>query len=314
MQLSRLEQFKHFKQVYGITTDLGFIETYISGVNFFWSEKTIDFSSMVYPSGIALIRNGRKVGIFDRELFHYDKDHFLLITASTPLICKTIATAEEPVFGIFLQSNCAEIRQMVMDMGGKSALPHSSSRGVEPVTIAAELEETVERLMQILLSEQESKVIGQSVLKEAVFRVLQSEHGRSLFAAMQSNTTQHKLIEIIEYIRNHFSDKISVESLATRCNMSTSRFHKEFKNMTGSSPIQFIKRIRLSKARSLITHDNKNVSTAAVEVGYTNLSQFHRDFKAYFKATPTDAASTGYSEIDAWPHNETAPRPTQVKS
>lgn len=142
-----LDQFNLFKQTYAIKGDLGFIETHLPGVNFFWSEKTIDFSSMVYPSGIALIRSGRKVGIFDRELFHYDREHFLLITASTPLICKTIASPQEPVFGVFLQSNCAEIKQMVMDMGGESALPASESRGVEPVTINSELDNAIERLL-----------------------------------------------------------------------------------------------------------------------------------------------------------------------
>ncbi|MGL6314268.1 AraC family transcriptional regulator N-terminal domain-containing protein [Vibrio sp. WXL103] len=297
----RYQQFELFRQEYGLRGKLGFCETHIPGVNFFWSEESIDFSSMVYPSGIAFIRNGAKTGVFANQRFRYDADHFLLVTVSTPLICKTIAEPQNPVFGIFLQSDSAQIRQMVMDMGGESALPTSRTRGVEPIRIGANLENALERLMNALLSATDSKVIGEALLKEVIYRVLQSPHAQALYSAMLLNTSEHKMASVIDYIKKHYAQRLSVADLAAMSAMSSSHFHREFKNITGSSPIQFIKRIRLSRARSLIVHDNCRSNIAADKVGYRNLSQFSRDFKLYFGVTPTKASQTGYAEIDIWP-------------
>lgn len=287
-----------FKQEYGLTDQQGVIRSYVEGVNFFWSEKSVDFSAMVYPSGIGFILNGSKQGIFGNQQFNYDPKNFLLVTVSTPLICKTIASKENPVYGIFLQSNASVVKEMVMEMGGDAALPNVTTRGVEPVLINDDLKGAVLRLAKALVSPVDSKIIGESLMKEVIYRVLQSEHGRALFDAMSQDTPKNKIATVVDYIKQSYSERITVDHLANLSNMSSSHFHREFRTLMGTSPIQFIKQIRLSKARSLIVHEGKQVTVAADEVGYRNLSQFHRDFKVHFHVTPTQASKSGYAEID----------------
>ena len=68
--------------------------------------------------------------------------------------------------------------------------------------------------------------------------------------------------------------------------MSVSAFHHSFKLVTASSPLQYLKRIRLDQARRLMAHDGYNASKAAKAVGYESPSRFSREFKRLFGVTP----------------------------
>lgn len=70
--------------------------------------------------------------------------------------------------------------------------------------------------------------------------------------------------------------------------MSVSTFHHNFKAMTFTSPLQYLKSVRLYKAWSLMVQDGLNASTAASQVGYESPSQFSREFKRYFGRTPSE--------------------------
>ena len=69
--------------------------------------------------------------------------------------------------------------------------------------------------------------------------------------------------------------------------MSSSVFHHHFKLVTASSPLQYIKRIRLDRAKALMTLDGYNAGTAARAVGYESASQFSREYRQLFGSPPS---------------------------
>jgi AraC-like DNA-binding protein len=73
--------------------------------------------------------------------------------------------------------------------------------------------------------------------------------------------------------------------------MSVSVFHNHFRRLTGTSPIQYIKTIRLQKARLLMAVDGLSASEASVRVGYESSSQFNREFKRFFGLPPSGEAA-----------------------
>ena len=85
-----------------------------------------------------------------------------------------------------------------------------------------------------------------------------------------------------------YQDKFDIKQLAVSAHMSTSAFHKAFKDITADSPLQYLKKIRLAKARDLIVQRSMRANLAASEVGYESPSQFSREFKRYFGESPAE--------------------------
>jgi AraC-like DNA-binding protein len=70
--------------------------------------------------------------------------------------------------------------------------------------------------------------------------------------------------------------------------VSVSTFHHNFKAVTTISPLQYLKNVRLHRARLLMVHAGHNASSAAAAVGYESPSHFGREFKRLFGASPTE--------------------------
>ena len=77
-----------------------------------------------------------------------------------------------------------------------------------------------------------------------------------------------------------------VESLARQVNMSTANLHRHFKLLTGLSPLQYQKQLRLHEAQRLMLVENERASSAALSVGYESITQFNREYKRVFGEPP----------------------------
>ena len=68
--------------------------------------------------------------------------------------------------------------------------------------------------------------------------------------------------------------------------MSPSAFHMHFKAVTGLSPLQYQKRLRLQEARRLMLGEGLDAAEAAFRVGYESPSQFGREYRRLFGNSP----------------------------
>jgi transcriptional regulator GlxA family with amidase domain len=89
-------------------------------------------------------------------------------------------------------------------------------------------------------------------------------------------------------MQNNYSEKLDVDQLADTARMSASAFHRAFKEIASDSPMQYLKKLRLTKARNLIVQENMKAYIAADKVGYESSSQFSREFKRYFGKSPAE--------------------------
>jgi AraC-like DNA-binding protein len=79
---------------------------------------------------------------------------------------------------------------------------------------------------------------------------------------------------------------LRIEDVAREVGMSVSGFHHHFKAVTAMSPLQFQKRMRLQAARSLMLGEDLDAGSAGHRVGYSDASQFSREYKRLFGASP----------------------------
>jgi transcriptional regulator GlxA family with amidase domain len=105
---------------------------------------------------------------------------------------------------------------------------------------------------------------------------------------------------VLEYMRAHLSEPLTVADLADLVSLSPSAFAHLFRDVTGRSPYQFLKEMRLDRARELLVDGNLTVARISKEVGYASVSHFISEFRGRFGVTPRayyDAHAL-HSELD----------------
>lgn len=96
-----------------------------------------------------------------------------------------------------------------------------------------------------------------------------------------------RINRVIDYIDTHYSQQFTLDELASASNFSKFHFHRIFHAITGETPFQFIMRIRLEKAASLmIVNPKDSITLIAGKCGFTDISLFSRNFRNYFGESP----------------------------
>ena len=94
------------------------------------------------------------------------------------------------------------------------------------------------------------------------------------------------LVHLIAFIEENYSNNLSMSILAAECNVSRTVFYNKIKGLTGSSPIDFVRKTKLSIAARLLTK-GYNVSEAAFQTGFTDVKYFSRQFKNQYGYSPS---------------------------
>ena len=126
-----------------------------------------------------------------------------------------------------------------------------------------------------------------STLLEAFGMVMQ---GDVLLAMVGRHGQTAQINAALQWMHARYAEPFSVARVAGEVGMSVSAFHHRFKSLMASSPVQYLKSIRLHKAHALIVNEGAGAATAAAAVGYESASQFSREFKRFFGASPSEEA------------------------
>lgn len=144
------------------------------------------------------------------------------------------------------------------------------------------------RLLKCLQSEAESQILGPGLVREILYRALCGTQAPVLYSLATHNGTFSQIAYALKVIQSDYAAKLDVEQFADKARMSASAFHRAFKEITSDSPMQYLKKIRLTKARDFMVHENMKAYIAADQVGYESSSQFSREFKRYFGQSPAE--------------------------
>ena len=90
----------------------------------------------------------------------------------------------------------------------------------------------------------------------------------------------------ISYIHQNYTKRLSIPDLAKRCAVSETVYRKQFRKLTGHSPIQYITRLKIEKARELLGENDMDLKDISEFLNFYNLPYFHRVFKEVTRLTP----------------------------
>src|ERR1700730_6953633 len=95
-----------------------------------------------------------------------------------------------------------------------------------------------------------------------------------------------QIAKAVTWLKQNFVVALHGDDLADRAHMSPSTFRQHFRALTGLSPLQYQKQLRLQEARQLMLNQNLDAGSAAGRVGYESASQFSREYNRLFGAPP----------------------------
>ena len=82
-----------------------------------------------------------------------------------------------------------------------------------------------------------------------------------------------------------------MEALASHLNLSRSQFYRKIKALTNQTANEFLRNIRIERAKQIIEMGNTNISEVCYKVGFSSPSYFTKCFKAHFGILPTEVDS-----------------------
>lgn len=100
------------------------------------------------------------------------------------------------------------------------------------------------------------------------------------------NSDKLLYIEFFKYVSMHYSEKISVQMIATELGVSESKLYKTVKIIQGCSPVECILKYRLQRATQLLRSDTCSVTELGYECGFGNISYFISQFKKHYGISP----------------------------
>jgi len=128
--------------------------------------------------------------------------------------------------------------------------------------------------------------LGIIKLKELMLILLKTEE-HSNIRQLISEIFTPTYVELKTTIENNLYNHLNMEQLAFLCNMSLSKFKREFKKVYNSTPASYIKKRRLSEAQRKLVSTTDSITEIAFSVGFEDLSTFSSNFKSEYGVTPS---------------------------
>jgi AraC-like DNA-binding protein len=253
----------------------------------------IRFSSSLTPlagvlsPALCIAAQGHKELMVGEEIYSYGPGHHLVSSLELPVSARILgATSANPYLGLRLHFDPTRIAPLIEEARLTAPSGGVSERGLYIAPTPPALLDAVLRLVRLLRSPVEIPVLAPMIEREILFRLLMEESSAVLHRMAQPESQPQRIATAIARLRTNYRHAIRVEELARRAGMSASNFHQWFRRITGMSPVQFQKQLRLQEARSILRNERLDVGTVSRRVGYESSSQFSREYNRLFGNPP----------------------------
>jgi AraC-like DNA-binding protein len=261
----------------------------VDGVRLSRADHSRPRMPVLYEPSIYIVASGRKRGFVGAREFVYDANNYLVLSVPLPFECETQVGNGDPLLGLSVRLDMAVISELACRMELRRA--HDAEDDLSSVCstpVDIRMSDATVRLLECLRSPVEAEILGPGIVRELVYRVLCGPQGNALLAMLNRNGQLAQIYAALQQIHRKYAEPLNVPDMAEEMGMSISAFHHNFKAVTSTSPLQYLKAVRLHKARMLMRFEGVGAAIAAERVGYESPSQFSREFKRYFGHNATD--------------------------
>ncbi|MBP1862239.1 AraC family transcriptional regulator [Rhizobium herbae] len=257
----------------------------MSRLSIFSITEPTELNALVYNPMAFIVLQGTKRTFIGDQVFEYGPGQTMVVAAEITAMGQIIeASPDKPFLAINLDLDPAVIMNVVLYL---SETPELQMQPGFAFSMAnAELIGAWQRLLAMYERPKEIPVMALHLEHELMFRLMLSPHAEMLRQIAGVDSRLSHIRQAMAWIREHYTEQLSIEDMAAVAGMSESVFHRRFKAVTAVSPLQYQKHIRLQEARRRMVSKEADAASVSFAVGYKSTSQFSREYKRLFGEPP----------------------------
>ncbi|HEY4158809.1 MAG TPA: AraC family transcriptional regulator [Polyangiaceae bacterium] len=258
-----------------------------AGLHLLCERAPTEFEASIYEPVVCLILQGEKVTTIGEQARVVSAGKCIVVSHDLPVLARvTKASDKHPYLAVVIELDLTVLRSLYDEVDHRE-LETASARSMEIAPIDPLLEDVASRYLDLLGDPLGARVLLPLVRKELHFRLFLSKPGGMLRSLMHRDSNESNIARAIKTLRADHRRSWDIAELAKSVGMSASAFHKHFKAVTTTTPLQYQKELRLTEARRLLRAGPHSVSSAAFAVGYESASQFSREYARKFGRPPS---------------------------
>jgi AraC-like DNA-binding protein len=251
----------------------------------------------VYEPVFCLVLQGAKHTTSGEQSVLFRAGQAVVIGVDLPVISRVVeASAARPYVAMILRLDLDLLRALAVEM------PPAKADGFGAISIGDADDRIVEAMQRLFaLWEQPDDIpfLAPLVTREIYYRLLRAGYGGILRRLANLDSHASRIASAIAIIRADIAAPLRVGDLARVAGMSVSAFHAHFRTLTGTSPLQYQKQLRLNEAKRLMQSGARSISAIAFDIGYESPTQFSREFTREFGHPPRRELALRAEEVSA---------------
>lgn len=250
-------------------------------------ETPTELSRYIAAPMFSLVVQGVKQVGLGKQLFEYGRGEYLVTSVDLPITAQiTQASKKIPLLGVGIELQPKAVANILLEIGSIETARTHAPTGIGVSTMTEDLIDVVARLIRLLDKPSDIPVLSPSIERELLWRLLQGPQGSAVRQLGLADSHTFQLSNAMRWIRSHYAETLRIEALARVARMSTTSFHRHFREITSMTPLQYQKQIRLQEARIRLMSGDDDVTAVGSSVGYDSPSQFSREYRRLFGTAP----------------------------
>lgn len=196
------------------------------------------------------------------------------------------ASPKEPLLTIFFYLKPELIGELLLETDFRESPPNYVMKAACVNDADDDFLEAIARFTTPRERNARTAWLEKTTLKELHYLLLSGAQGALLRSLYATRGPCESFLLATNYLKERLDKRVGAEELAKAAHVSESALYRQFKAVTGLSPLQYHKRLRLYEARRIILAENERAANAAYRVGYESVPQFTREYKKLFGTPP----------------------------
>jgi len=241
----------------------------------------------VQRATLCIVAQGAKIVMIGGDTYGYEAGQMAVYSMDVPMAGRvTRASHAEPYLLLMLDLDAEKIAELAPKVFPHGVPQPRDTRSLYVGDADAHIIDAATRLLELMAQPADAELLAPLVRDEILIRLLRGPLGSRVVQIGQAGSSVQRIGKAVSRLRANFDRTVNIEELAKLVNMSVTSFHRQFKAVTGMSPLQYQKTLRLQEARRLMLARKIDAGSAGRRVGYGSASQFSREYNRFFGNAP----------------------------